>query len=324
MKKFFAILLVLVLTLSLGVTAFAADGVEPAESGEKPAASAPSVKPADITLVKTYETTGFTPAEGSEDKAVYPVETLKFNVEAAKANQATDGTLTIADVTTTGEKDNNVVLVFPTYSKVGVYEYTISEEAGTTAGVTYDTTKYLVRVTVTNTQSGDGAANAFKADVAIHKINPETGEPSADKLDPKDPSGTAAFTNKYGVGTLEVTKKVSGKLASNTEAFDITVTFTNANASGTVKVTKPDGSTADLTFTDGKAELTVAIQNDATAKFENIPVGTTYTVVEDAKYQGPKVDGGTKETDEWCYDEPEYTFTNAQMDFAQVFLQYIF
>ena len=90
------------------------------------------------------------------------------------------------------------------------------------------------------------------------------------------------------------------------------MTFTNAKASGTVKVTKPDGTTADLTFTDGKAELTVAIQNDATAKFENLPVGTTYTVVEDAKYQGPKVDGGTKETDEWCYDEPDYTFSNAE------------
>jgi hypothetical protein len=180
--------------------------------------------------------------------------------------------------------------------------------------VTYDTTKYLVRVTVTNSQAGDGTVNALEAKVTIHELD-EQGAETEDKLDPS--GDTPAFTNEYGVGTLEVTKAVSGNLASNTEEFDITVTFTNANASGTVTVTKPDGSTEDLTFTDGTAETVVSLKNGATATFENLPAGTTYTVVEDAKYQGPKVDGGTKETDEWCYDEPDYAFTNEEKTIAE-------
>ena len=292
MKRLISLALVLVMVLALSTAAFADDPV------------GPSVKPTDLTFLKTYKTTaGGTPT-------TFPKETLTFGVEASTSNRSdgASGPITIADVKTTGEAaTENVVIVFPTYTKVGVYDYTIWEKAGSTTGVTYDTTKYRVRVTITNAAPGVGEADTLAAAITVRKITNEADGTVADtKLTPDTDS---IFTNIYDLGSLTVTKTVSGNMASNEEAFDIDVTFKAETPGSVITLTKPDGTTQDIEIT-GTA-TTISLSNGKSATFTNIPVGVTYTVAEQTKYTGAKQGGGTtKETNDWFYDAAEYKLNN--------------
>ena len=304
MKKFLAIALALVLTLSLGVTAFAGDDVNPPEepAAEGHAVNTDGPQPAAYTVTKNYDLTG---------GDVTPAETLEF--EVALVSGVDGGVSALPTVGT--NKDNKVAITsgettefefpinFPEYSKVGVYTYTVTEKPGTVAGETYDDEPIYVVVTVTNANSGATEGDAASSDklvttVAVHKGS-ATGE--------KD----AQFTNEYGMGSLEVTKQVTGKLASNTLAFDIVVTFTNENAASAISYTVADEEQNPLTFENGVATATISLSNGATATFTNIPAGTTYTVVEN-DYTGanPNESGTTKETNSWFYDDPMYAFSN--------------
>ena len=270
MKKFLAILLALVLCLSLGVTAFAADDVNPpAEGGETPAAAAGATHD-PVTLTKAYTLNG-------AETQVYPEETLTFTVEADEANPDAS-MITIADVDTA--ESLNIVLEFPTYTKMGVYTYTITEDEGETLGVTYDSAAVTVVVTVINEKAGDGTTDVLKAYVQIFN---EEGEKTADEGE--DPT-EASFTNDYGVGQLTVTKTVTGNLASNTKLFTIHVSFSGGtNAGAPISYTLPDGTEAELPFeADGTATLDIELKHQDSAVFTNIPAGVSYTVEEDEQH----------------------------------------
>ncbi len=260
MKKVFAVLLALVLCLSLGVTAFAADG----ES------AAPSCTHDPITLSKAYTLNG-------EETELVPEETLSFEVTPDASNPDTS-TITVADVDTASSQD--IILEFPTYTKMGVYKYTVAEVAGDTLGVTYDDAEITVVVTVVNEKAGDGSVDVLKAYVNIFD---EEGEKL--KEEGEDPTG-AAFTNDYGVWQMTVTKTVSGNLSSNTKLFTIHVTFTGGEKAGSgIDYELPDGTTGTLTFSaDGEASLDIQLKHDDTATFTNIPAGVSYTVEEDSQH----------------------------------------
>ena len=150
MKKLFAMLLAVAMIFSLATVAFAEEAEAPAET--KLVSEAVTFS----EVFKAYEVVG------STDEALFPAETLKFEVEADEANP--DATvITVDDLAVTGNAGQLLTIKVPSYEKVGVYKYTISEVAGTTQGVTYTDDTIDVTVLVTYNYK-EGKLEMVKAD----------------------------------------------------------------------------------------------------------------------------------------------------------------
>lgn len=253
-KKFFAILLALVLTLSLSAVAFAAN------------------ESATFTFKKTYTLNG-----GS----AIPGETLKFNVTADNGNP--DNTMiSVTDPTISTNPQDITVTIPETYSKVGKYNYTVTEQAGTTQGVTYATNSFGVQVLVSNDEDSDGKLET--------QVVFTTSDGNQGKID--------GIVNTYNMGSLTVTKAISGNLASSTQKFSIDVTFT-AESGKVVKSPISYGgdktiSVADMA--DGTQTVTIELAANESCTFSNIPAGVTYTVNEQSKHTVADSNGSNPET----------------------------
>lgn len=255
MKKLFALLMAVVMMFSLATVAFAEEAEAPAET--KLVSDAITFE----EVFKAYEVVG------STDEALYPAETLKFEVKADEANP--DATvITVDDLAVSGNADQLLTINVPSYEKVGVYKYTISEVAGTTQGVTYTQDTIDVTVLVTyNYEEG-------KLDTEVVLSTPAETEGKVD-----------TFTNTYKVGKLTVNKTVTGNLADQTVEFEMTVTFKSEGP--VLSDITVNASEGESTITgDGWTEKTVTInvKHGETVTFDNIPVGVTYEVVEAAKH----------------------------------------
>lgn len=261
MKKILAILLAMMLVLSMGVAAFAE---------EEPVTPAPtSSEGKTFTFTKTY-----TNSKGNT-LTTYPVETLKFNVVADTKNPDTTK-ISIADHTVAGNPDTGVVVTVPSYSKVGKWNYTVSEIAGNTQGVEYSDASFDVQVVVTYDTND---ATKLVAQTAF-----TTKDGSNKKIE--------GIVNEYLLGNLTVTKTVKGNLASKSQKFDIDVTFTSskpiASTISGVEIKTTDWTLSNGTYTCTK---TVSLANGETATFTDIPAGVFYTVVEQAKHMEDDANG---------------------------------
>ena len=164
---------------------------------------------------------------------------------------------------------------------MGVYKYTVTEKPGETLAVDYDKTPITVIVTVTNEKAGTGTEDELKVTVAVYK----TINDKEEKIGGDDPtSQSAAFTNKYGLGNLTVSKEVTGNLASNSKEFTIHVNFEGGEKAGSgITYTVPSGDSTTLAFDEkGEASADIKLKHGESAKFTNIPAGVTYTVKEDS------------------------------------------
>lgn len=255
MKKLFAMLLAVAMIFSLATVAFAEEAEAPAET--KLVSEAVTFS----EVFKAYEVVG------STDEALFPAETLKFSVVGDESNP--DGTMiTVDDLTVTGNEGQVLTINVPSYEKVGVYTYTISEVAGKTQGVTY--TKDTIAVTVLVTYNYE----AGKLDTKIVLSTPK-----------EEGGKVSTFTNTYEVGKLTVNKTVTGNLADQTVEFEMTVTFKSAGSVlSDITVNASEGKSTIAG--DGWTEKTVTInvKHGETVTFDNIPVGVTYEVVEAAKH----------------------------------------
>lgn len=252
MKRGFACLLALAMMLCLSITSFAVD------SGTADQSS--------VTVTKVYKLAG----EGTS-----PAET--FTLQQVGDGEVTDGDATSAPAlgTITGAQfavgaatadgaEGTITIALPTYDKVGVYEYTLKEIAGSTAGVTYygDTMKLVV--TVTN--GTDGLVRT----AAIHT------EKSGDKAD--------SFANTYSANTLKVTKTVTGNLGDKSKYFEFTVKLTGEEGktyADSYAITKATSQDTAATIEVG-GEATVYLKDGETISIANLPAGVTYTVTETA------------------------------------------
>lgn len=167
-------------------------------------------------------------------------------------------------------------VTLPTYTNAGEYWYSIKENAGTTAGVTYDTTAtYYLHVIVDNE---DGEFGVRSAQIHLNDSTKYDPENAADKI--------TAISNIYGEGTLTVTQNVTfnGEESDNdTAAFVETVTFTVPE--GTVitgNITYGEGDDK-VTITpedwnDGTYSVDITLKNGDSVTFSGLPDGVTYTV----------------------------------------------
>ena len=283
MKKFFAILLAMLLVLSMGVSALAEETTTDQET---------------VTIKKVYQLVG----AGSSPAETFTLEQVGNGT--VKDGDATDapalGTITGAafaeGAATAVGAEGQITITLPEYTKVGVYEYTLKEKAGTTAGVTYYGNDIKLIVTVVNGENGKLRI------AAVH-----TESTGAEKSD--------SFPNTYSAGTLNITKTVTGTLGDKTKLFDFSVTFT-APEEKTAKstISYVDGTeTKTLTFgEDGKATATFKLNDAASITFTNIPAGVTYTVTEsDYSAEGYTTKVGENET-----NKAEGTITAAEQTAA--------
>ena len=280
MKKFLSIMLTAIFVSSMSTVAFAAD------------TSITSSEAKTFEFTKSYVTSD------NKTPATYPAETLAFDVEADEGNPD-DTMITFADTTVDGNPDK-IVITVPAYSVVGKYNYTITETAGNTQGVTYAEEEIGVQVLVTYNDTHTG----LESTVTFSK---KVSEDSTGKVE--------GIVNTYDLGTLEVSKEVKGKLGDQEKKFDIYVTF---NATGDVKsditylVGTEEKTISASAFSEDKTEtVTIAISHDETVKFTNIPAGITYTVVESDEYSKD-----TNINGENGYRTPEYTLSDDEQTIA--------
>lgn len=254
MKKFVAILLTLMLVLGIGAAVAT-------EAEVTPTTDTDLTDHETVTIKKVYKLVG---------AGTSPAET--FTLEQVGVGRVTDGDATSAPAlgTITGAAFNegaatadgttigNITVALPEYTSVGVYEYTLQEVAGTTAGVAYYGKTIKLVVTVVNGTDGNIRV------AAVHTESED--EVKSDK-----------FENTYSAGTLNVSKTVAGNLGDKEKEFNFIVTFT-----------KPAGKNWDM---DGIVPPTGATKNSdgtysfklkhrATAEFKNLPYGVTYEVEE--------------------------------------------
>ncbi len=247
MKKFVAILLTLMLVL--GVSAAFAD--------------------TNVTINKVYKLTN--------DGTTSPAET--FTLEQVGNDTVTDGdatsapalgTITGADfaagAATFNGASGTITIALPKYDNVGVYEYTLKEVAGNTAGVGYHAGNIRLVVTVIN------GANGLEAKAAVH--TEATGADKSDKIE-----------NTYSAGTLNVSKTVTGNLGDKDKYFEFKVTLTGETGKtygASYAVTGGSNASNPATIAVNGGETTFLLKDGDTISIANLPYGVTYTVTETA------------------------------------------
>lgn len=217
-------------------------------------------------------------------------ETLSFKVEntgkpngVENAPGLTASTITVNENVNTEVSGASIAIAPNDFTTVGTYTYTVTEQAGTTAGVTYSSEKYQLKVQVYYATDANGAqtnekhvsATLRKYDGDVVKVDKET---------------KATFTNEFTANTngLTVTKKLAGNFADNRDEFTITVKINKTTSDN-----KPITSTPEVKLNAKLADESVKSEdNDAwTYTFTsiggndvitvgNIPTGATYTVSE--------------------------------------------
>ena len=153
----------------------------------------------------------------------------------------------------------NIVYTQPgTYT----YSYVIQEQAGADSSIIYDTTEYTLVVTVTD------VSNEMVVTYTLNGVD----------------NGYLTINNRLKTGQLGIQKRsvTSHIEAHQDQAFDFLIEIDDASSrplSGAYAVTKSDGTTSTITFTNGFGSI--RLKAGETAVIDGLPDGATYTVTED-------------------------------------------
>lgn len=252
MKKFVSILLVLVLMMSLSVAAFASEVEAPAKG---------TVDETTATVVKVYKLigAGSSPAETFTLKQV-DSEVKDGEATSAPALKSITGAAFAEGAATANGATAGITIELPTYTTVGVYEYTLQEVAGTTAGVTYYGNTIKLVVTVIN----DGA-------IRVAAVHTESQGTKSDR-----------FENTYSAGTLSITKTVTGNLGDKDKYFDFTVELTGVDGKtyGDSYAVSGGSNASNPTSIKIGEKTNFKLKHGDTISIANLPYGVAYTVTE--------------------------------------------
>ena len=253
--------------LSIGLAAMLAFGLATTSFAEE-AGNVTTPTDGTVTIHKVYklENAGTTS----------PEET--FTLEQVGDGTVTDGEATSAPhlgtitgaayeegAATVSGTTGDITVALPEYTNVGVYEYTLKEVAGTTAGVTYYDKGIKLVVTVVNDNNGKLRI------AAVHTES--TGETKSDN-----------FPNTYKAGKLDVKKTVTGNLGDKNKYFEFKVTLTGEEGKtyrDSYAVTGGSNTENPSTIKIGE-ETRFLLKHDETIHIENLPYNVTYTVTETA------------------------------------------
>lgn len=257
MKKLLSIGLAAMLAFGLATTSFAEEARD-------------VTTPTDgiVTIHKVYKLENAGTKSPAETFTLEQVD--KGVVKDGEAKTAPDlGTITGAKfddgAATISGTTGDITVALPEYTNVGVYEYTLKEVAGTTAGVTYYDKGIKLVVTVVNDNNGKLRI------AAVHTES--TGEAKSDN-----------FPNTYKAGELDVSKTVTGNLGDKNKYFEFKVTLTGENGKtyrDSYAVTGGSNTANPSTIKIGE-ETTFLLKHGDTITIANLPYGVTYTVTETA------------------------------------------
>lgn len=214
--------------------------------------------------------------------------------------------------TVAGTRENFVVKL-PTYSKIGVYKYTLKEDAvNQYGGVEYN-----------NNNNGDGFLLVVQVETdgtglfyiaAVHCEKPvdvnDVGGGKSDNFD----NIYKANSNDPTTGGISISKEVTGNGGDRGKYFDFTITFTGetgksyANApTVSVSATSHTGNPTSLNIKSlsktNPLTFNFKLKHGETITFGDVPYGVEYTYAE-ADYSGegydrayPQKDSGTTDPD---------------------------
>ena len=253
MKKFVSILLVLVLMMSLSVAAFASEVEVPAKG---------AVDETTATVVKVYKLigAGSSPAETFTLQQVGNGRVTDGDATSAPALGTITGATFAEGAATANGATAGITIELPTYTTVGVYEYTLQEVAGTTAGVTYYGNTIKLVVTVIN----DGT-------IRVAAVHTESQGTKSDR-----------FENTYSAGTLSITKTVTGNLGDKDKYFDFTVELTGVDG----KTYGDSYAVSGGSYANNPTSIKIGektnfkLKNGDTISIANLPYDVLYEVVE--------------------------------------------
>ena len=213
-------------------------------------------KPAKETITATKVLNG---KELEADK--YEFELKKGEEVVATAKNAADGTVTFKEIE---------------FETAGDYTYTITEKAGSEAGVTYDTTKHEVTVEVVDNGAGKLVATATNNNPTFtntYKAATTTATITATKV----LNGKALEAGKYEFELKEGDKVV----ATAKNAADGTVTFKeiefNEAGDHTYTITEKAGSEAGVTYDTAKHEVKVKVTDNGQGQLVTTVTGNNPT-----------------------------------------------
>lgn len=278
-KKILAVLMALMMVLT-SVAAFAETGIYTSTEF--------------LTLHKEYELNGAAPSDLPEEALTFTAEYVEVANGEVGAGEASAPVVTV-DTKPAGEYtwENAINVELPAAPKTGVYKYEIKENVGTEAGVTYDTSSFYVYVLVGPNADGTG--------YEIKTIYVNDGTKKIDEY---------TFTNLIDkLGSVKITKTITGSLANTSDVFavdvtitlpqDVTVTANNMTISANDSITGQ--ATAVAPFVNGVSTTTIQVTNGTEITINNIPAGAVVNVAE--QEAGLTIDGIT-------YDDT-YTGNNA-------------
>ena len=268
-KKLTAMAMTGVMVMSMGMTAFAADGITGID-----------VKKTVTTDGNTYApntTFTFTIAEGEADtvsgKTVYAGVagglTMSEGIEfTADSN---------ADTAAEYIKSGAITVNAGKFTTPGIYHYVVSEDAGTYEGITYDIKTYDLYVYVENVE-GEIKVAGVTASIPEGEGNPEKAT-------------EIAFTNDYGktnntVHSVLITKEVTGNQGDKTKefSFSLSVDGDEGELYKVVYTNQMDEETVSY-LTSGAEAASYTLKNDESLQIYGLSAGDTYTVTE-ADYSG--------------------------------------
>ncbi len=159
------------------------------------------------------------------------------------------------------------------YKVAGKYNYVITEtktETGISGTMTHtDTDKYEVSVYVKNYINSEGVKDVKVAGITIFDPSTETKVEAVE------------FDETYTDMTdLEVSKTVSGDYADLTTEFEYEITFVLPATVSESSITEASGKATAAT---GNLSFTFKLKDAESLSFNNIPVGTKYTIKETQK-----------------------------------------